>query len=249
MGLFDFFRKSSSGPAEQERLLARHAERVLDKSSLGLDRRQSIDYLISLGTEDAWRALLPRYNFTVDSSINDRDDKNLIFEAITQSGESAVEPVKEFLRKTTAVNWPIKMLQKLLDEAEFVGVLVELLTEEGTAYQKNPERKIQSIVALEGIADERVAPTVVRFLDDSSEDARFHAVRTLLGLKSSTVADPLAALLAREESMRVRTTIVDGLVEGAWPVPEAHREKISGLLGRLPNGPFRLTAEGVIARA
>lgn len=249
MGLFDFFRKSSAGPAEQERLLARHAERVLDKSSMGLDRRQSIDYLIALGTEDAWRALLPRYNFSVDSSINDREDKNLIFDAIVNAGESAVEPVKEFLRKTTAVNWPIKMLQKLLDEKDFVGVLVEVLAEEGTAYQKNPERKIQSIIALEGVADERVAPAVSRFLDDASEDARFHAARTLLALKSADAAPALAALLAREDSMRVRTTVVDGLVEGAWPVPEEHREKISGLLGRLPNGPFRLTAEGAIARA
>lgn len=248
MGLFDFFRKSSAGPAEQERLLARHAERVMEKSSLGLDRRQSIEYLCALGTEEAWRAVLPRYNFTVDSSINDRDDKNIIFEAIVQGGESAVEPVKEFLRKTTAVNWPIKMLQKLLDEKDFVGVLVEILAEEGTAYQKNPERKIQSIIALEGIVDDRVAGAVSRFLDDASEDTRFHAVRTLLGLSSAEVAAPLAALLAREESMRVRTTIVDGLVAGAWPVPEEHREKIGGLLGRLPNGPFRLTPEGVIAR-
>jgi HEAT repeat protein len=248
MGIFDFFRKSSAGPAEQERLLARHAERVLDKSSLGLDRRQSIEYLCALGTEEAWRALLPRYNFTVDSSINDRDDKNIIFEAIVRAGDSAVGPVKEFLRKTTAVNWPIKMLQRLLDEKEFVGVLVDLLAEEGTAYQKNPERKIQSIIALEGLRDERIAGAVSRFLDDASEDTRFHATRTLLALQSPEVVAPLVALLVREESMRVRTTIVDGLVEGGWPIPEEHREKVAGLLARLPNGPFRLTAEGVITR-
>lgn len=249
MGLFDFFRKSSSGPAEQERMLARHTERVMDKRSLSPDRFQSIEYLCKLGTEDAWRALLPRYNFTVDPSITDREEKNYIFEAIVQAGDSAVEPVKEFLLKTTAVNWPIKMLQKLLSEADFAGVLLEILAAEDTVYQKNPERKIQAIISLEGIADARVAGVVGRFLEDASEDTRFHAARTLLALKSADVAAPLAALLARDDSMRVRTTIVDGLVEGAYPVPAEHREKVAGLLGRLPNGPFRLTPEGVIARA
>lgn len=249
MGLFDFFRRGSGGPAEQERLLARHAENVMDKRSLSQERFQSIEYLCKLGTEDAWRALLPRYNFTVDPSITDREEKQYLFDAITRAGDSAVEPVKEFLRKTTAVNWPIKMLQKLLSPEDFVAELLSVLANEDTAYQKNPERKIQAIVALEAVTDARVAPAVSKFLDDASEDTRFHAVRTLLAQGDGQAADALVALLARDDSMRVRTTIVDGLVTHAWKVADAHREKVLALLGRLPNGPFTLTADATVKKA
>ena len=172
MGLFDFLRKpSGTSPAEQEKLLARHTERVMDKRSMSPDRFASIEYLCKLGTEEAWRALLPRYNFTVDPSITDREEKHYIF-------------------------------------------------------------------------DQAVLP----FLDDASEDTRFHAVRTLLAQDDLSSAPGLGAQLARDDSMRVRTTIVDGLVLNGWPVPEEHREKVGGLLGRLPNGPFVLGADGVIAR-
>ncbi len=248
MGLFDFFRKSSAGPAEQERLLARHAERVMDKRSLSPDRFQSIEYLCKLGTEDAWRALLPRYNFTVDPSITDREEKQYIFDNVVRGGEAAVEPVKEFLLKTTAVNWPIKMLQKLLSEGDFAAVMLEILAAEDTVYQKNPERKIQAIISLEGIADPRVAGVVGRFLEDASEDTRFHAARTLLAQEDASAASALAALLVRDDSMRIRTTIVDGLVENAWALPAEHREKVGALLNRLPNGPFVMDADGIITR-
>ncbi len=249
MGLFDFFRKSPGGPAEQERLLARHIERVMDKRSLSPDRFASIEYLAKLGTEEAWRALLPRFNFTVDPSITDREEKQYIFDAVTRGGESAVEPVKEFLRKSTAVNWPIKMLRELVDADVFVGELVDMLKGEDTVYQKNPDRKIQTIIALEKEKDPRVPPAVLPFLEDASEDTRFHAVRTLLAQDDPSTAPALCALLARDDSMRIRTTVVDGLVAKGWPVPEEHREKVGALLGRLPNGPFVLGTDGALSRA
>ncbi len=248
MGLFDFFRKSPGGPAEQEKLLARHVERVMDKRSLSPDRFASIEYLAKLGTEDAWRALLPRYNFTVDPSITDREEKQYIFDNVVRGGEAAVEPVKEFLRKSQSVNWPIKMLRELLPAEDFVSELVDILKGEDTVYQKNPERKIQSIVALEKDKDPRVAPAVIPFLEDASEDTRFYAARTLLAQEDASAGPALAALLVRDDSMRIRTTVVDGLVALKWPVPEEHREKVGALLNRLPNGPFVLGADGLIAR-
>ncbi len=248
MGLLDFLFKKSDGPAEQEKLLARHGERVLDKRSLSPDRFQSIEYLCKLGTEEAWRALLPRYNFTVDPSITDREEKQYIFDAITRAGESAVEPVKEFIRKTTAVNWGIKMLGKLVEQEAFVAELLSILEAEDTAYQKNPERKIQAIIALESVADARIAKADSRILEDASEDTRFHAVRTLLTQDDPASADPLAELLARDDSMRVRTTIADGLVDKRWPVSEPLREKVAAVLPRLPNGPFTFAPDGVVRR-
>lgn len=249
MGLFDFFKKgNASGADAQEKALARHAERVMDKRSMSPDRFASIEYLARLGTEEAWRALLPRFNFTVDPSITDREEKQYIFDSVTKGDESAIEPLKEFLRTTSAVNWPIKMLREMLSPEDFVSELLDILKKEDTSYQKNPERKIQAIVALEKSVDPRVAPVVAAFLEDASEDTRFYAVRTLLAQDDASCASALAALLARDDSMRVRTTVVDGVAAKAWPIPEEHREKVSALLSRMPNGPFSLNADGVVSR-
>lgn len=249
MGLFDFFKgKGAASGDAQEKTLLRHAERILDKRAMSPDRFASIEYLCRLGTEEAWRALLPRYNFTVDPTITDREEKQYIFDAISKAGEAAVAPVKEYLPKASAVNWPIKMLRALVKEEEFVAEMVALLKGEDTSYQKNPERKIQAIIALEEVSDPRVAPAVLPFLDDVSEDTRFHAVRTLFAQDAPESADALLALVAREDSMRIKTTVADGLVERRWAGGAEARDKAAPVLSRLPNGPFAFDGEGVLTR-
>lgn len=248
MGIFDFLKGSRGATSAdaQEKTVQRHAERVLDKRALSPDRFASIEYLCRLDSEESWRAVLPRLNFTVDPSITDREEKQYILDTVAEASEAAVEPVKEFLRKTTAVNWAIKMLRSLVEPEAFVAELIDVLKNEDTSYQKNPERKIQAIIALEDEDDPRVAPAVLPFLDDVNEDTRFHAVRTLLARGDASVAGPLFALLGREDSTRVRTTVADGLAEKAWPCPDEHRERVIPVLPRIPTGPYTLTPEGVL---
>lgn len=251
MGLFDFFkgRSSNTGDAGGEKQVQRHAEKVLDKRAMSPDRFASIEALCKLGTEEAWRALLPRFNFTVDPTITDREEKQFIYDYVIGAHETAVEPVREYLRKSNAVNWPIKMLRELLPREEFVAEMLELLKGEDTSYQKNPERKIQAVVALEETADPRIAPAITAFLQDVNEDARFHTVRTLLAQESSPeVGAALFEQLVRDDSMRVRSTIADGLVEKAYACPDASRDKLLPVLPRLPNGPYTLDAAGVLTK-
>jgi hypothetical protein len=249
MGFLDFLFKRDAGGAGGEANLLKHAERVLDKRAMSPDRFASIEYLCNLATEDAWRALLPRYNFVVDPSITDREEKQFIFDRLSRAPESAVVPVKEFLRKTTSVNWAIKMLREIVPAEEYVTELLDVLQGEGTAYQKNADRKINAIMALEDALDPRITPALLGFLEDVSEDVRFHTVRTLLAQGDvEAAAGPLAALLGREESMRIKTNIADGLAEKAWAVPEDHRERTLAVLPRLPTGPYAMDAQGIITR-
>jgi len=250
MGFLDFlFKRGGDAGAGDEAALLKHGERILDKRAMSPDRFASIEYLCNLGTDDAWRALLPRYNFNVDPSITDREEKHFIFDRISRAQDTAVVPVKEFLRKTTSVNWALKILRELVEAEAFVAELLEVLEGEGTSYQKNADRKINIIMALEDVLDPRVAPALLGFLDDVNEDVRFHTVRTLLAQNDPAVAaEPLVALLAREESMRIKTNIADGLAEKAWVVPDAHRERIQVVLPRLPTGPYVINADGAIAR-
>ena len=242
MGLFDFLRGRNAGGADP---LQKHAERVLDKRAMSPDRFASIEYLCNVATDEAWRALLPRFNFNVDPSITDREEKQFILEHISES-ETAIEPAKEFLRKAQAVNWPIKILRALLTPELFAAELIDVLSGEETAYQKNAERKIQAIIALEDCPDPRVPDAVAPFLDDVSEDTRFHAVRTLLAQDDSKSAAGIFALLVRDDSMRIRTNVAEGLAEKGWACPDDLREKVIPVLPRIPNGPFTLDPAGVL---
>lgn len=248
MGIFDFLKgnRSASGADGQEKSLQRHAERVQDKRALSPDRFASIEYLCRLDTEESWRAVLPRLNFTVDPSITDREEKQFILDSVAEASEAAIEPVKEFLRKTTAVNWAIKMLRTLVEPEVFVAELIDVLAHEDTSYQKNPERKILAIIALEDENDPRIAAAVLPFLEDVNEDTRFHAVRTLLARGDASVAEALFTLLGREDSTRVRTTVADGLAEKAWACPEGQRARVSPVLQRVPTGPYALSVDGVL---
>lgn len=242
MGLFDFLRGRSAGGADP---LQKHAERVLDKRAMSPDRFASIEYLCNVGTDEAWRALLPRFNFTVDPSITDREEKGYILEHISEAKETAVEPVKEFLRKAQAVNWPLKMLRALLPTEKFVAELIDVLSGEETSYTKNAERKNQAIIALEDCPDPRVPDAIAPFLDDVSEETRFYAIRTLLAQDDPKSAPGLFALLARDDSMRIRTNLVEGLADKAWPCPEELRVLLPEM-GRIPNGPYSLDATGAL---
>jgi hypothetical protein len=247
MGLFDFLKGKGGGRETDERAVLRHAERVMDKRAMSPDRFASIEYLCKLGTAEAWRALLPRYNFVVDPSITDREEKQFIFESITSNPENAVEPVSEYLRAALSLTWPIKMLKSMLSREDFVSELLEFLGTFDTGYEKNSERKGQLIAALEEEPDPHVTAGVLPFLEDFNEDVRFHAVRTLVAQGDEAAKAPLVKLLLNDASVRIRSTVVDGLGERGWTIDAADRDKVAPILQAVP-GNWALSKEGAIAR-
>lgn len=251
MGLFDFFKSkgsTKSAPAD-DKTLAKHAERVLDKRALSPDRFASIEFLCRTATPEAWRAVLPRFNFSVDPSITDREEKQYIFDAVVAAPDNAVEPLCEFLRTAESLNWPVKMLRKIVDREKLVSELLALLSTFDTGYARHADRKAQIIAELEEETDPRVPPAVVPFLKDFSEDVRFQAVRTLFRQGDAQVgAAPLAKLFVDDDSARIRSTIVDGFAESQWAVPTELRDPFRAALRTVPTGPWTLTADGTLRR-
>src|SRR4051812_40003600 len=168
MGLFDFLKGKGGGAGgtADEKALMRHAERVMDKRAMSPDRFGSIEFLARQSSGEAWRALLPRFNFNVDPTITDREEKQYIFEAITGNPENAVEPVREYLRTAPSLAWPIKMLKSMVTSEDLVTDLLEMLSKFDRGYEKNPERKVQTFLALEEEPDPRVPAAVMQFLED-----------------------------------------------------------------------------------
>ncbi|HJK94240.1 MAG TPA: HEAT repeat domain-containing protein [Polyangiaceae bacterium LLY-WYZ-15_(1-7)] len=228
MGLFDFFGRKSGA-----RAFEKHAARAANKRAQGPDRWASLQALGEMKTPEAVEALLQRFTFRVDPSITDQEEKDLAFHAIVGSGEVAIEPVKAFLRESDAIAWPVKMLQKLVVEAEVVGELVALLESMDTEYERDPQKKIDTIMQLEEYQDERIRPAVEPFLDDVNEATRFHAVGTLLRQEDASASrEALLKALAEEESVRVRVVLLDGFIEHDWELGKA----VSEVQKKLPTG-------------
>lgn len=220
------------------------AERVANKRGQLPDRWEAIHALAKLRTPDAVAALLPRFTFYVEPSINDQEEKDAAFDGIVATGSAAIDPIVAFLKRAESISWPVKMLERIAGPEALIERLLELLQTMDTEYERDPQKKIQVLAELEDRSDPRIAATVERFLADANETVRFHAASTLLG--QADAAAYRAALVHRveqEESVRVRVRILDGFVKAGWAIENAS----PGLLARLPAG-FSLDSKGVPAR-
>jgi hypothetical protein len=238
MGLFDFFK------ATPESTIAKHAGRAKDKRAQAPDRWESIQALGALKSGDAVRALLPRFTFYVDPSITDNDEKDETFRLVCAAGVDAIPPTRAFALKAESLSWPFKILERLASPEEMVEVLVGLLAKMDTEYERDPQRKLQTLQAIEERRDPRVAPAVERFLADVNETARFHAVSAVMNqTDAASYRSQLTETLGREDSVRVKARLLEAFAAQGWDVGAA-RDKIAKAL---PPG-WSLDGKGVPLR-
>jgi len=239
MAMFGLFGGKSEG--SQVRKLA---ERVANKRGQSPDRWEAIQALAKLGTAEAIAALLPRFTFYVDPSINDQEEKDSAFAAVIAAGSVGVPAIVAFLKRAESISWPVKMLERIAGPEVLIEHLLELLATMDAEYERDPQKKIQVLVELEERHDPRIAPAVLRFLGDANETVRFHAACTLLGkAESDEHRDALAARIEQEESLRIRVRILDGFVQARWPLLSSS----PGLVARLPAG-FSIDPKGMLKK-
>lgn len=237
MGLFDFFSK-----ATPESVIAKHASRIANKRAQAPDRWESIHAVGKLKSVAAVETLLPRFGFFVDPSITDNEEKDETFRYIVEVGQDAIEPVVKFMAKAETLSWPLRILERIGNEERVVTELLALLAPMGTEYERDPQRKLQILSALEERQDLRIAPAVLRFADDTSDAARYHAIGAILHQANVEESrELLGAHLAKEESLRIKGRLLSTFAEKGWALPEAAR---SALGKAMPPG-YTLDASGV----
>jgi hypothetical protein len=251
VGIFDFLSKKGAQTPVQKL-----AAKVLDKRGMAPDRWDAIQVLAKMDSEEAVGALLARFTFYTDPSITDQEEKESVFNTVVSKGSVAVGPVKRFMAKAEAITWPIKMLDRLLPEGEFLGAMFELLSGMDTEYERDPQRKLQLLAAVETRRDPRILAAVKPFLADVNESVRFHAVGGVLAQDNAEEArDTLLEQLAKEDSMRVKARLLDGFAQRGWPVdaskigmlPEGCWPVDASKIGKLPEG-YAVDAQGIPKR-
>lgn len=215
MSWLPFFGKKTAAD-----VVKRHGARAVDKRAYQPDRWDSIRALAAMPAKETAEALLPRFTFRIDPSITDQEEKDLAYQGIVAAGEEAVPAILAFMRKSDSVSWPIRMLSAIVPESRVTDELLALVAELTTDYERDPQRKIQLVAALEDRRDPRIVDALLRFLTDTNEPTRFHAIAAILVQEGAEKTHPqIVQRLFDDESTRVRGAILDACVAYGLKVP------------------------------
>jgi HEAT repeat protein len=239
MGLFDFF--GGSGPEKALKLKSKVTQKYGDPST----RQKAIQQLGEMKYPEAVTVLLARFTITVEPLTTDADEKEHVFELIKGFDKDAVAPIQDFLRKSDqATSWALRLLGDLLPEPEVIGICVDTLHHLSSHYTRDPEKKVVLLHHVAGNADPRVAPAVLPFLEDMSDDVKIAALKALGPLKYEPAREPMLKLLTAEDTARrVQTAALAALQESGFGV-QGFREKVEALLVE----PYALDKSGVVVR-
>ena len=225
MGILDIF--GGPGPEKARKLKAKVTQKYGDPTT----RQKAISQLGEMKSPEAVTSLIARFTITVEPQTTDADEKEHVFELVKSFGRDAIEPVKDFLRKSDhASSWALRLLCELLSEDETIGVCVEILDRLGAQYSRDPEKKIVLIHHLTGKIDQRIAEVLLPFLEDMSDDVKIAALKGLAPLKDDAAREPMLQLLcAPDTARRVQTAVIASLAESGFGV-QGFREKVESLV-------------------
>ena len=249
MGLFDIFKKTGSSPppaTPAAKKVAGPAKIVGDKRAQTYDRMEAISTLSALRTPEAAQALLKRFQFAIDPSITDQEEKEAAFQGVLGCGVEAVPHVRAFCTKAEVLTWPLRILRELLDDEQYTDALLQLAKSFDTEYSRNVEPKLQVIAGLSEVRGEKVRDCVERFLEDVNETVRFHAVQTTFAQGDAASVPALVKLLESEESMRIKNKVCDGLVNRRWFLPAELLDAARGALRDVYD--YELSSDGSVQR-
>ncbi len=163
-----------------------------------------------------------------------KDPKQISSAPLTQDEVAAlrdavVDGVRDYCDSAENLTWPLNVLRALLDDEAYVAELLALLDEHDTEYTRNVEPKINILVAMESVPSQKIRDAAEEYLQDVNETVRFHAVQTLFAQAEHAGDDahalgPMVAMLADEESVRIKNKVCEGVMQAGWTIPAALRD-------------------------
>ena len=245
MGIFDFFRANGAdSPEKITAQIQRLSDRASDKRAQPYDRQEAIYALVGMKSVEAASALLRRLTFSCEPSITDLEEKDTVFAAVVDVGPAILPALRLVVRKADTLGWPLRIARAVLDEDVYVQEILAWLEPWDTEYSKFIDPKLQVLAALADVTNQAIPSAIERFLDDVNEEARFNTVAALFMQNTDSPPLPLLRVLARDESVRIRSRIAEELVAKRWPIPEDERGRVRK---GLPSG-FVIDGEGIMAK-
>jgi hypothetical protein len=218
MGLFDIF---TGGSIEKQ--IDKHARRIRKKDAQQEDRVASAYWLAEEASFDAVYGLLGRFEMSYEHHMKDRAEKDLVAQLLEDLGETGVEPIKAFLRKSDHFARPMSLLEKVAGRDATLAMIFELLGLEASKSELKPAKKRQLLIKLAEFQEPVVVDEAMPFLGDFDEGVRFAAMEVLVAQEETTVIkEKLLACLAdpEEASNRLRVRISEVASARRWRLGE-----------------------------
>ena len=229
MGLKDLF--SSAGRAKSR--LDKHIKAATNPYMQSQERYASMEALLKDGSDEAIIGIFKRFTIVSTKSIEDEEEKGWAYRQLSGLGEKVLPAAKSFCLSSENVAWALRIVEDVADETQEWDILDALLEQHPPGYERDPSKKRQILVHLAEIDDPKVPELIAGYLDDHDEGIRFYAVEQLVDIADESSREPLVARLTHDEedSLRLRTRILDGLADLGWDV-SSHTDKISKQIGQ-----------------
>lgn len=214
MGLLNFFNKEKSA----ERKLHKAEKKVKNMFLQAPERQYVFSELREVGTSEAVWIMLQRYTENNPNTTLDIEEKQLVFDILTRmardSDADVVGQLKRFvMEKEEKTSWPMKILQAVLPEEDYIAFIVEILQSEQTEYQRTVEKKQEIMLRSTEISSPALANELARFVSDDHETIRFLAFDAALNQKGTeTLSRAIFSQLLAEESLRIQQKVIPKLV-------------------------------------
>ena len=212
-------------------------------------RREQMDKLIKDGSEAAIRGLLSRLTVNASQAIADEDEKRFVVEELTKMGERAIPPLKSYLRKETALTFALQAVLAILPEEQAITELLALFDVYSPEDYRSDEQKKQLVLVLAEHHDPRIAPALVPYLHDHSDDVR-HNVLEIFYAKAKKGEAPQKDVLEQvgqlvrgnNASPRIARQAAEMAAEREWMLPG------EGDIAKVLEGEFFLDKKGYVRR-
>lgn len=216
MGLRDLFSSSGRGKAR----LARNIKTVTNAFCQSAERYDAMDELLADGSDEAYIGLLRRFTVAASKTIEDEEEKGWVYRRTVALEKAILPALKQFCVTQGNLAWALRVLEDVANESEEWEILDAIIEAHPPGYERDPQTKIQLLTHLQEIDDAKVPGIVTRYLDDDDETVRYQSVEALIDIADESSLGSLVDRLAhdKEDSIRLRARILDGLAELGWDV-------------------------------
>lgn len=221
MGLLDKFRNFQE--TRRLRRIEKAKKLVTNPKAIREDRWAALTFLAEDldSVHEAVPALLPRFEYSLEHGINDTREKEIALKGIERFGKDALPYLKDWLRSTTRIAWPIKAISKIGDSETLLESLKQALNFNDVTFDQAAVDKNYDILChLREFSLDGYFKEIAHFLKDPDERVRFAAAEALIEQNSDEVKVYLQDFLQDDstENRRIKQAVVNAFVKHGWKV-------------------------------
>jgi HEAT repeat protein len=233
------------GATKGDKQILKLQKKLMNKYVQTNDRKRVISILSEIGSDEALTALLGRFKYVTDGSIVDEDEKELVYEIIRSKGPAVIPVLRRFISSEVNIYWPLRALTEIGGDEAAVETLLEALNGINDRFDRSMERMTNLVSCFRDYDQPAVLDKLIELVSDDSEEVRFLSVDglTTFAEHSKAVDAIMDRLVDDEETGRVKTYIMDTLIENRWNVKKYKKQ----LADKLPESYF-VDDTGVIQR-